>query len=224
MCSAEVNAPSDGAKHATSYSTDRKKRNHRSRGGLRNLRTQHRVLTDSFGNHHDYTLARTVIVARVEVHMTIDGLKLTFSGGELRKLLEERIAGHQRAAERWTHEKSRTPEDETEDAPLLPEHICTNEAERHEWRAEVLQFIRDHVETGDTYQLSASDLEIGELLPSKPGWLEQDEYEERTRIGFMLERATKTLLVPIWEFLRTRAATRRGDWLSPPAISPVRQR
>ena len=34
------------------------------------------------------------------------------------------------------------PEEQTEDEPLLPEHICENEAERHEWRAAVLEFIR----------------------------------------------------------------------------------
>ena len=123
----------------------------------------------------------------------IDGLKLMISGGELHKLLEDRIADHQRQADRWTQENSRTSEDETEDAPLLPDHICTNEAERHAWRIDVLQFIRDHVEAAETYRLSASDLEFGELLPSKPGWLEQDEYEERTRLGFMLERATKAV-------------------------------
>ena len=122
-----------------------------------------------------------------------DGLKLTFSGGELRTLLDERIDYHHRRADRWTQEKSRTAEDETEDAPLLPEHICTNEAERHAWRAEVLQFIRDHVEPTETYRLSAADLEFGELLPSKPGWLEQADYEERTHVGFTLERATKAV-------------------------------
>lgn len=122
-----------------------------------------------------------------------DGLRLTVSGGELRKLLDERIDYHHHHADRWTHEKSRTSEDETDDAPLLPEHLCTNEAERHAWRAEVLQFIRDHVEPAETYRLSAADLEFGELLPSKPGWLEQDEYEERTGVRFMLERATKAV-------------------------------
>lgn len=122
-----------------------------------------------------------------------DGLKLTFSGDELRTLLEERIADHQRCADRWTYEQSRTPTDATEEAPLLPEHICANEAERHLWRVGVLQFIRDHVETGETYRLSASDLEFGELLPSKPGWLEQADYEDRTRGGFTLERITKAV-------------------------------
>jgi hypothetical protein len=123
----------------------------------------------------------------------IEGLKLTFSGEELRKLLEERIDDHGACEERWAHEKARTPEDQTEEAPLLPEHMCTNEAERHAWRADVLEFIRDHLEPGETYRLSAADLEFGELLPGKPGWLEQDEYEERTRVGFMLERLTKAV-------------------------------
>lgn len=134
-----------------------------------------------------------MIVAGLEDRTMTDGLKLTFSGGELRKLLDGRIDYHQQCTERWTHEKSRTPEDETEDAPLLPEHICTNEAERHAWRCEVLQFIRDHIDPADLYRLSAPDLEFGELLPAKPGWLEQDEYEERTRVGFTLERATKAV-------------------------------
>src|SRR5262245_25881836 len=109
----------------------------------------------------------------------IDGLKLTFSGGELRTLLEQRIADHQRGADRWTHERSRTTEENPEETPLLPDHICTNEAEHHVWRVDVLQFIRDHVEAAETYRLSASDLEFGEFLPQKPGWLEQDEFEER---------------------------------------------
>lgn len=122
----------------------------------------------------------------------IDGLKLTLSGAELRKLLDERIADHQHGADSWAHEKMRATEDETEDTPL-PDHVCVNEAERHAWRVEVLRFLRDHVEAGETYRLSASHLEFGELLPPKPEWLEQDEYEERTRVGFMLERVTKAV-------------------------------
>ena len=118
----------------------------------------------------------------------IEGLKLTFSGEELRKLLEAQIDHRGVCADRWAHEKTRTSEDEAEDAPLLPEHMCTNEAERHAWRADVLQFIRDHLEPAETYRLCAADLEIGELLPSRPEWLTQDEYEERNRVAFTLER------------------------------------
>ena len=85
----------------------------------------------------------------------IDGLKLTFSGEQLRKLLEERIADHGRCAERWRREQSRTKEDETEDAPLLPEHMCEHEAQKHLWRADVLVFIREHIETGRRIALDA---------------------------------------------------------------------
>jgi hypothetical protein len=97
----------------------------------------------------------------------IDGLKLTFSGDELRTLLEKGIRRHEEEASRWTGEKLRTTEDETEDTPLLPQHICDNEAERHTWRANVLAFVRDHVDAGETYRLSAADLEYGELLPDE---------------------------------------------------------
>jgi len=39
--------------------------------------------------------------------------------------------------------------------------------------------------------LSEADLAFGELLPEKPGSIEQEEYEERTRVGFHLERLTR---------------------------------
>jgi len=59
----------------------------------------------------------------------IDGLKLTFSGEELRTLLEDRIADHNGAADHWRKEQTRTPESQTEDARLLPEHMCEYEEE-----------------------------------------------------------------------------------------------
>src|SRR5262245_14211228 len=122
----------------------------------------------------------------------IDGLKLTITGEELRSLLDDQIDSHRRHADHWKREQERTPDQETDDEPLLPDHMCANEAERHEWRAEVLEFVRDHIDTTETYRLGEADLAFGELLPDKPGWLEQDEYEERTKVGFQLERLTKT--------------------------------
>jgi len=121
----------------------------------------------------------------------IEGLRLTFPGEELRRLLEQRIDDHRRRADRWKGELARTPDDETEDQPLLPDHICENEAERHQWRAEVLGFIREHIESVELYRLGEADLDFGELLPEKPDWLEEAEYEERTSLGFHLERLTK---------------------------------
>jgi hypothetical protein len=124
------------------------------------------------------------------MHMPIEGLKLTMRGVEVRKLLEERIDEHQRRADRWKREQARTPEQQTEDEPLLPDHMCANEAELHEWRAMVLTFIHDHIDSADVYRLTEADLAFAELLPEKPAWLEQHEYEERNRVGFQLERLT----------------------------------
>jgi hypothetical protein len=125
------------------------------------------------------------------MNVPIDGLKLTMRGVEVRKLLEQRIDEHQRRVDRWKREQARTPEEQTEDEPLLPDHICANEAERHEWRANVLAFLHDHIDPAEVYRLAEADLAFAELLPEKPGWLEQDEYEERNRVGFQLERLTK---------------------------------
>jgi hypothetical protein len=121
----------------------------------------------------------------------IEGLQLTFTGEELRGLLAERVREHRQRAEWWTHEATRTPESETEEAPLLPEHICEHEAERYEWRADVLEFLSEHVETLEVYRLGEPDLAFAELLPRKPAAIEQEEYEERTRVGFELGRLAK---------------------------------
>jgi hypothetical protein len=132
----------------------------------------------------------------------IDGLKLKFTGNELRELLERRMQYHERCAERWKNEQARTPEDQTEDAPLLPDHMCANEQERHEWHCDVLAFIRDHIDPSRIYRLCDSDLAFGELLPQKPGWMEQDEYERDISVGFNLERLTKEIGRAIPTFTR----------------------
>jgi hypothetical protein len=121
----------------------------------------------------------------------IEGLRITITGEELRHLLAEREEQHRLSAERWKAEMLRTPQDQTEEAPLLPEHMCENEAGREEWRADVLEFLREHLEPLEVYRLGQADLEFGELLPSKPGMLEQQEYEERTNVGFQLGRLAK---------------------------------
>jgi hypothetical protein len=151
----------------------------------------------------------TCLVAEGE-RTIIDGLKLTISGEELRTLLEDRIAEHNGAADHWRREQARTPESQTDQAPLLPDHMCEHEEERHVWRAEVLEFIRNHVDPQETYRLSAAELEFGELLPSKPGSIEQEDYEERTAVGFQLERLTKRLGEIV-----CRAPVSVEDWVPP---------
>ena len=122
----------------------------------------------------------------------ITGLMVTMTGEELRRLIGDRVAEHRRTVRHWRREMARTSDQQTEDEPLLPEHMCEYEAERFEWRAEVLEFLRDHLEPSEVYRLGESDLVFGELLPPKPGQMEQEEYEERTRVGFELGRLAKT--------------------------------
>ena len=139
----------------------------------------------------------------------INGLKLTITGDELRSLLQERVNEHRVAEKRWRDELARPAParvdlanlaDDVGDDELtalaeagiqFPDHMCEYEADRHEWRAEVLEFIREHLEPLEVYRLDEDDLEFGELLPSRPGAVEQQEFEERTRVGFSLERIAK---------------------------------
>ncbi len=121
----------------------------------------------------------------------IDGLKCTMTGEEIRALLDERIQLHERRMEHWKRQEARAPGDQTEHEALFPDQICENEAEREEWRVDVLTFVRDHIVPLEIYRLGPEDLEFGELLPEKPGWMEQEEYEQRNAVGFNLERLVK---------------------------------
>ena len=106
----------------------------------------------------------------------VDGLKLTLTGEELRRLIEVRAEEHRAKAERWEREGERAG-DRIADVEF-PQHVCDNEAERHEWRAEVLTFIRDHVDPSEIYRLAEADLDFAELLPPAPAWVEDEEEVE----------------------------------------------
>src|SRR5262252_9361598 len=113
----------------------------------------------------------------------VDGLRITIPGDELRRLLDERIAQHERSAAHWKRELIRSADEQTDDEAQQPDEMCANEAIRHEWRVDVLAFIREHVEPHQTYRIGERDLIFAELLPAKPWFVEQEEYEERTGVG-----------------------------------------
>jgi hypothetical protein len=123
----------------------------------------------------------------------IEGLKLTMTGEELRKRLDERVKHHERVVEHDKREAKREPDPNVEYDCVLPEHMCEFEQELHEWRAETLAYIREHIEGGEVYRLGPADLEFGEILPQKPGIVEQDEFERDNRIGFSMERIAKRI-------------------------------
>ena len=122
----------------------------------------------------------------------IEGLKLTMTGEEIRAALDARIRIHERREAHWRHEAERTPESQTEEHPLLPEEMCENEADEERWRMDVLTFIRDHVDASEVYRLDPHDLVFGELLPEKPGWMEQEEYERANALRFGVERLCRS--------------------------------
>jgi TOTE conflict system primase-like protein len=124
-------------------------------------------------------------------HRSRDSYDRLFPNQELRSLLDHQIDSHCQSADHWRREQERTPDQETDDKPLLPDHMCANEAERHQWRADVLNHARSYRRDRDL-PIGEADLAFGELMPDKPGWLEHEEYEERTNVGFQLERITKT--------------------------------
>jgi hypothetical protein len=106
----------------------------------------------------------------------IDGLKLRMSGVELRDLLTDATKARLRLADHWKREAARAPaETPKKDRSQLPGRICEKEAERQEWRAEMLNFLKNHVDASATYWLGREDLEFGDLLPEEPDWLEEDE-------------------------------------------------
>ena len=114
------------------------------------------------------------------------------TGEQICAALDERIRVHGRRAEHWRQEAERTPESQTDEHPLLPDEMCENEAEEERWRVDVLTFIRDHIDASEVYRLDPNDLAFGELLPDKPGWMEQEEYERENALRFGVERLNRS--------------------------------
>ena len=123
----------------------------------------------------------------------IEGLKLTMTGDEVRKRLAERIKHHQELVAHYMKEAAREPDPKDDYDFVLPEHMCEYEQELHGWHAAALTYIREHIEGGEIYRLGPEDLAFGELLPPKPGLVQQEEYEREERIGFSLERIAKEI-------------------------------
>lgn len=141
----------------------------------------------------------------------IEGLRLTMTGAEVRRLLEERATAHLRRAAHWKREAARTPEEETDEDPRMPAHICENEGERYEWRAAVMEFLRDHIEPHEVYRLGEADLEFGELLPERPSVVEQEEWDQRRGVGFQLERIAKGVSGLSFDALMMARSTEQPD-------------
>lgn len=123
----------------------------------------------------------------------IEGLKLTMTGEQLRKRLAERVKQHQRLVEHYKREATREPDPDAEFDCTLPEHMCEYEQELHQWRAETLAYMREHIEGGEIYRLGPADLEFGEILPEKPGSVEQEEFEQENSIRFSMKRIAKDI-------------------------------
>ena len=122
----------------------------------------------------------------------IDGLKLTFDGDELRRLLHERAERHRSEIERLKTDQGPERQDSVNGC-ILPQHMVDGMIERHEWRSEILDFIYAHVDAAETYRLGVEDLEFAELLPETPAVVEQEEYETRTGLAFQVGRLAQAL-------------------------------
>ena len=123
----------------------------------------------------------------------IDGLKLMVTGEELQTLLAQRMEQHERCAERWKRERERKPEEQTDEQPVLPEHMCASEAERHEWRADVLGFIRDpHRCFRECTRLSVSGSRLRRTTPGRTRsgcGLFLDTFDTRVVAGYRLSKS-----------------------------------
>src|SRR5688500_9591850 len=106
----------------------------------------------------------------------IEGLTLTMTGHDIRSRMDARVKYHESVVDHYRREAKRKPDPKDEYDFVMPEHMCEYEQEFHQWRAETLAYIREHVEGGEIYRLGPDDVEFGEILPQKPGVVEQDEF------------------------------------------------
>ena len=98
----------------------------------------------------------------------IEGLKLHVRGEVLKARVEERIQQHEEAVTRYRKDQEMDPKDQTDEHPLLPDHILESMIDDRQERIAALELIRDHLVTSETYLLSEHDLQFAELLPRPP--------------------------------------------------------
>ena len=92
----------------------------------------------------------------------IDGLKVTMSGEELKRKLDERIESYARQAAHWARQIEAPDSDEDQ---AMPAHLVQHQIERAHDQVETLTFIRDHIIGEETYRLGEYDLRFADLLP-----------------------------------------------------------
>ena len=98
----------------------------------------------------------------------IDGLKLIMQGEALKAKVAKRIRQHETAVERYRADLKMDPKDQTEEHPLLPEHMLEDMIDERLERIAALTLIYDHVSPGETYLLDQADLQFAEMLPPPP--------------------------------------------------------
>lgn len=96
----------------------------------------------------------------------IEGLKLTMTGVELSRRLDERIKWHRDRALHFERALS-APDTAVGAIALLPVHILEHMRDQHETRAGVLTLIHGHLVAGETYRLGEHDLIFAELIPGQ---------------------------------------------------------
>ena len=118
----------------------------------------------------------------------VTGIRVAFTGEEIREALHGRIEAARQRAERWKYEAGRPLENQTIEEPVLPTHICINEERRALWRADVLAVIHERINRSEVYLLSKRELDFLGLLPPKPPLLGPYDLEDESREGFTIER------------------------------------
>ena len=98
----------------------------------------------------------------------IEGAKLTLTGEDFRKLLGERIEQLMRRAQEWRADAERPNNERSGRAAWMPDEDCEDLARTWEWRAQRLEFIREHIDPSEVYRLGPNDVKFTELLPPKP--------------------------------------------------------
>jgi len=92
----------------------------------------------------------------------IDGLKVTMTGIELRRKLDERIQSHAKTAARYA---KLLKEPNPGDQASMPQHLMEGEIERAHDQIETLTLLRDYIATDEVYRLGELDLRFADLLP-----------------------------------------------------------
>lgn len=98
----------------------------------------------------------------------VEGLRISVKGKRVKAAIAKRIKRLEAAISRYRDDLKMDPKDQTDERPLLPDHMLENMIEEREDEIAALAMFRDNLVDAEVYLLAKQDMEFAHMIPPPP--------------------------------------------------------